>query len=260
MPKTIVAVKRVSSGASRLNKFTLKFPSKIKKAFTLAEVLVTLTIIGVVSAMTIPTLHQRNTEQATINKVKKFYSTLSQAYQKTIIEYGTPEEWPYTGNSKNDTLTIFNYLIKNNFKIMTDCGFDNAGGCIYDGNYSYLNGNSHWNYAKDTSRFFYKVLLNDGSAIFFTEFNNPNNEHISFYIDVNGPNLPNQFGKDLFSFAIRDGKILPSGSKNTAYEFDKNCKRTKEGIGCTIWVIHKGNMDYLHCDDLSWNGKQKCGK
>ena len=58
------------------------------KAFTLAEVLVTLTIIGVVSAMTIPTLHQRHTEQATIKKVQKFYSTMFQAYQRAVSEHG----------------------------------------------------------------------------------------------------------------------------------------------------------------------------
>lgn len=41
--------------------------------------------------------------------------------------------------------------------------------------------------------------------------------------------------------------------QNTSYE-------RITGGGCTAWVIFNENMDYLHCDDLSWNGKTKCSK
>ncbi|MBP7211391.1 type II secretion system protein, partial [bacterium] len=51
-----------------------------KKAFTLAEVLITLGIIGVVAALTIPTLMQRTQDREAISALKKFYSTLSSAY------------------------------------------------------------------------------------------------------------------------------------------------------------------------------------
>ena len=30
------------------------------------------------------------------------------------------------------------------------------------------------------------------------------------------------------------------------------------GAGCTAWVIYNENMDYLRCDDLSWDGKHEC--
>ena len=98
--------------------------SEIKKhnffnrAFTLAEVLVTLSIIGIVSAMTIPTLHQRQTEKVTVNKVKKFYSTLNQSFQKAIVENGESDNWLLTGNSREDALLIYDYVIKNKFKIL----------------------------------------------------------------------------------------------------------------------------------------------
>ena len=48
-------------------------PSKIKFAFTLAEVLITLGIIGVVAAMTIPTLMQKYYEKQTVAKLKETY-------------------------------------------------------------------------------------------------------------------------------------------------------------------------------------------
>ena len=44
----------------------------MKKAFTLAEVLITLGIIGVVAAMTMPSLIQNYKERETVSKVKKF--------------------------------------------------------------------------------------------------------------------------------------------------------------------------------------------
>lgn len=52
--------------------------------FTLAEVLITLVIIGVIAALTIPALINKTNEQDTVTSVKKAYTILSQAYQKTI--------------------------------------------------------------------------------------------------------------------------------------------------------------------------------
>ena len=127
------------------DKVNTKFTSKMINAFTLAETLITLSIIGVVAAITIPTLQQSYTEQATVNKVKKFYSTMSYAYQKAVGEYGDVDTWGITGNTKNDALIIYDYLVKDNFKIIKDCGFDNDGGCIYNGNYKFLNGKQQKN-------------------------------------------------------------------------------------------------------------------
>ena len=50
------------------------------RAFTLAEVLITLGIIGVVAAMTLPTVVNKYKEKETVTKLKKFYSIISQSY------------------------------------------------------------------------------------------------------------------------------------------------------------------------------------
>ena len=52
---------------------------KNKKAFTLAEVLITLTIIGVIAAITIPNLMQKYTKHQYVVGLKKAYSELSNA-------------------------------------------------------------------------------------------------------------------------------------------------------------------------------------
>ena len=59
-----------------------------KKAFTLAEVLITLGIIGVVAAMTLPSLIQRNNNKVVETRLKKFYSAINQAIMMAEVDYG----------------------------------------------------------------------------------------------------------------------------------------------------------------------------
>ena len=63
------------------------------KAFTLAEVLITLSIIGVVAALTIPTLIQRTGNEELVSRLQKAYSTLSQATEAIMTENGSPKNW-----------------------------------------------------------------------------------------------------------------------------------------------------------------------
>ena len=85
----------------RLNDF------KKKAAFTLAEVLITLGIIGVVAAMTIPTISHNIQEMVLNNQFKKFYSTFKQAFIGVQTMEGRPikcfywDENPYAGKCTN---------------------------------------------------------------------------------------------------------------------------------------------------------------
>lgn len=74
-----------------------------KKAFTLAEVLITLGIIGVVAALTMPSLIAHHRKVATASKLKKFYSTMEQAIRFGEAEYGDSNEWvkPDTQEDEN---------------------------------------------------------------------------------------------------------------------------------------------------------------
>ena len=84
------------------SRFTSHFSLNRKAAFTLAEVLITLGIIGVVSALTMPSLIQSYKEKVTVTKLEKAYSFLNQAYKRISDEYGEPQDWPgveYAGNA-----------------------------------------------------------------------------------------------------------------------------------------------------------------
>lgn len=103
-----------------------------KNAFTLAEVLVTLGIVGVIAAMTLPSLINKYQEKATVTKLKKFYNILSQCYLSSTQKYGTPDEWGIFGRdagSSNDdeenyeaqnSILIRDKLFEN-VKKLTDC-------------------------------------------------------------------------------------------------------------------------------------------
>ena len=66
---------------------------KRKAAFTLAEVFITLGVIGVVAALTIPTLIAKHQKQVFVNRVKQTYSIVSNAMISAVAEYGAPNTW-----------------------------------------------------------------------------------------------------------------------------------------------------------------------
>lgn len=65
----------------------------MKQAFTLAEVLITLGIIGVVAAMTLPALIQSYANTVVETRLAKFYSTINQAIARAEVDYGDRRYW-----------------------------------------------------------------------------------------------------------------------------------------------------------------------
>ena len=75
----------------------------MKRAFTLAEVLITLGIIGVVAAITIPTVVAKYQKEETVVKLKKTYSVVNHAILQSIVENDDYSNWekPNDANSNN---------------------------------------------------------------------------------------------------------------------------------------------------------------
>jgi len=234
-------------------------------AFTLAEVLITIGIIGIVAAMTIPNLITKYRKKATVTKLKKVYSTLSQAYKMAVNEEGTPDNWnpvgTDSGEGANNILSIFaKYL-----KFQSICGTEEN--CFPDVKYKNLTDAGYQNFNK--ADWIAKAVLLDGTLLYFqvnsadcSGYNGRNqyplnNNCGTVAADINGFDKPNHKGKDLFYFMINQSGIYPFGSKDDKIvPFETKCY--KNGFSCAAWVIYNENMDYLHCDDLSWDGKLKC--
>ncbi len=78
-----------------------------RPAFTLAEVLITLGIIGVVAALTIPTLMANHRKKVVETKLEKIYSVMNQAINLTNAEYGDVTNWIIDcGSSSSPTCSI----------------------------------------------------------------------------------------------------------------------------------------------------------
>ncbi len=242
---------------------------KQTKAFTLAEVLITLGIIGVVAALTLPTLIQNYQEKANVTKLKKAYSILSQAMASAVNENGPADIWDIYSFEKEtadgETGMYYRYTPVNiikQLKITKDCGFKSEG-CFHS-EYTKLNGNKERDFENDNNGY-YKLLLSDGMAIAFQGYEpdvcaKPKGNCGEIWVDINGHKRPNVVGKDLFIFNYTKDKIVMYGEKAVTENYLKRttCNLKSYGYACTAWVILKENLDYLHCDDLSWSGKFKC--
>lgn len=81
----------------------------MKKAFTLAEVLITLAVVGVVAAMTIPTLISNYKKHTIETKLKRFYSTMNQAIKLSEIDNGSILNWEWLEYDNIEDETLGNY-------------------------------------------------------------------------------------------------------------------------------------------------------
>ena len=219
-----------------------KLPKK-KLAFTLAEVLITLGIIGVVAAITIPTLSQKLYEKRTVTQLRAVQSILAQAIKAAEAEDGEVEGWGLKqDSSKEDAELIAEKLLKH-MKVAHDCGTepDTNGFCFPNITYTYLNGNKTPNYASQDN--YYKIILNNGASIFIQSYpdNTDNDEgYLNFNVDVNGPKPPNTVGKDLFDFNYSKGSVRPNGAPGSYG--DGKCDKKKSGWGCAYYVLQTGKL------------------
>jgi len=210
----------------RFNNIRFKCYSAIKQyAFTLAETLIVMGIIGVVAALTLPNLNSSTGDKEKVTKLKKVYQNLQDAYGRSVAIYGPMDEWTTNISATSedvkkagDRITEFMKLQKNN--ATNGIGLVTGGG----------------------SNYYYQFILADNTsvAIYYS--------HSSGYIiiDIDGENKgQNKYGVDRFQFTYdNNGNIYPFGYNYDDTQLQNNCFKTK-GAGCTAWIIQTDNMDYL---------------
>lgn len=239
----------------------------MKQGFTLAEVLITLGIIGVVAAMTIPTLIAKNKVRVTRTKVAHTYSILSQAYKLAYNEYDEPTNWelyPWSSTgSENFAKKLIPFM-----KVVTDCGTTTSSTkgstCWSDEKMKYVNGKNFngntWQVASYSG--FYKLVLIDGTALAFTSRSenctaaNGKSTYCGYILaDIDGPKKgKNKLGDDVFQFYITEKGIFPQGGPDLLE--DNNA--IGEGWGTTWWILNNKNMDYLKCPTKLTFKKIRC--
>ena len=171
--------------------------------FTLAEVLITLAIIGIVAALTIPNLVVKYQKRQTVVRLQKAYSEINQALKLAEVEHGFMNTWSWQGmgSSREEIQENFikNYLGKS-IKIAKYCDDSNLTECIKTP-IKYLN-----NTEKALPEYPEAILTASGYSIFvwfggITE-EGEFSEHVHFFIDIDGPNKgESQIGKDVFQIS-----------------------------------------------------------
>lgn len=81
--------------------------SNLRHAFTLAEVLITLGIIGIVAAMTIPTLISNYKKRITEVRLQQTWSIMNNAINMAKAEHGDIDGWNCTGNETDYCLNTY---------------------------------------------------------------------------------------------------------------------------------------------------------
>ena len=214
-----------------------------KKAFTLAEVLITLGIIGVVAAMTVPTLINNYQNKQFLVKFQKAYSVLNQAAKlypatvgcDTMACTGLLAKQTYADGNRNEVVQSYlnklNEFVNSTFKVAKSCGYFNDG-CIENPHRSSMNLSDEFKTELSAAKFNCESSSNtelDQACIIFQTMDGmlyklntysggvgPNYFYINNYkvtVDVNGDAGPNRLGYDVFSFVLtQDRGVLANGS------------------------------------------------
>lgn len=165
-----------------------------KFGFTLAEILITLSIIGVVAAITLPTL-MTDTMGAQIGpKLAKAVSAFEQA---------------------NEAL-----LHNNSVDSITDSGLFPDGGYTEElSNHLKITPNAYdgsWSLSKDGIGYqVFKEITTGGTPDIDSTLPAHKQRIGNLWIDINGASKPNTWGEDRFAFSLwNDGSLRPKGGTN----------------------------------------------
>lgn len=209
---------------------------KRKLAFTLAEVLITLGIIGIVAAITIPQLINNYKAKRLRTQFLKSYSTIQQAFKE--MEADDVSTNPTTYNTLEYYKTFMNYL-----QAPMDCGIgDNKYlPCVYMRDSSSKDYKPYKTYDGKTNASMIlfddgQIALQDGTLLLFENYAPRMRVFVS--VDLNGyNNKPNRWGYDLFTFQLVDNQLKAMGDTGTTYTdlstyCNVNSQDEYNGIAC----------------------------
>ncbi len=219
-----------------------------RTAFTLAEVLITLGIIGIVAAMTMPALINRTNKKELEVALKKTYSELNQASMMFYSNEGISIVEKYL-NENTSPIPLANAFMK---YFQGGHKYNNAqwqnvdeieGYTIY-----HLNGNAQNRIICNNSGYY---TDNIGRIFAFNDLPKNSNENGPVLcVDVNGEKLPNKYGYDIFLFLFTvDGHVIPMGQEhknnpttnsinvNGFIKGEDECKKSSTGFSCAVFAI-----------------------
>ena len=226
-------------GGAPANNALVRVLKKIK-AFTLAEVLITLGIIGIVAAMTMPIVISGYRKSVVVNSLRTNLSLFAQAVQLAEAKHGFTDDWPVCAEeySKECTEDFFNNYLKPELKVLKVCNSENQELCWTEpkslsGQTGYLGG---------TPDKMITAVLSNGASMYMWAGNQLYQDpHWQIWIDIDGPNKGRALiGGDVFGIILRyknailnDGTPTKKGVQLVGSEYqDENILRTNSRFAC----------------------------
>lgn len=212
--------------------------------FSLSELLIAMSIIGIIAALTVPNLVTSYQRQSMVTLLQKTYLELGQnltilhteQYNKTFYQ----SLLSLQGRTVANTAGKFFIGDTNNkpyYNILKDC--ETTAQPCFAASYSNINGTSTQAFTCNDG---YNVILKSGTAMCLIPADGGNPAKV--HVDVNGPDGPNIGGRDMFTFYIYDDysidekDITPDKIKNGTAEAERNtlfnnsCLASTIGEGC----------------------------
>ena len=211
-----------------LNRFSFYGSQFTQIAFTLAETLIVIGILGVVAALTLPNLNHATGDKERITKVNKIYASLTDAFDRALAVYGPYDEW-FSDTTVNATMPLRTGERLTEFmKTSKICKSGNDKSCFFTMQ------------IEDSA---YRFNLSDGTGIKIADCNTSEDTCL-IEVGIDGNKGKKWRGYDVFFFRIKKSSVepvdIPWGASSL---FNHN------HVGSSRWIIDYGNMDYLKADE-----------
>lgn len=229
------------------------------RAFTLAEVLITLGIIGIVAAMTLPTLIGNYQKKQTAIRLKEAYSLLNQAVEQSQLKNSEINTWNFgTGHGNTtESVAFIDTYIAPYLKVIHKC-YKNS--CVKATKHD-LTGKAYRFYLEDTTYYGRSIYIANGMQIWVYTDSDQEPKIAGIVVDINGDRRPNIVGRDIFFFELtnKSTQVLLQGTGLTRENMIDH-----RGEGCNITA---GNVAGRYCgaliqldgweirDDYPWKNK-----
>ena len=278
------AMTEFPGGGASKNHTPSRFFVKLKEkstysyfGFTLSEVLITLGIIGIVAAMTLPSLIANHRRQVMLTKVKQTYTILNNALERAKVENGTDvNNWyiPTKGSQGEKSMFFAETYMLPYLQVIKYCKDNQEKPYCYSP-YSTLSGD-YTEYMVAKTNLGTIFLLNNGVSVFLRvgeiATSEPGEEYdeavsrVLITFDIDGPKGYNRKGYDVFMIEL-GGAEGPAKGNNAdrnrflpyLYDASKPCDYYVSEINhaCNRNVTYGGSMclAYIVCNGWDFGDK-----
>lgn len=211
--------------------------------FTLAEVLITLVVIGVIAAMTVPAVINSVNKKDYVTGLQKSYSTLANAIRLSQAENGEIASWDFEKETESPGYVAEKYILPY-LNVVKVCGYAANQGCFSPDIALKNINNIPWS-VRDNNQGAFKFVLANGAVVGMEVFPDCIAEKkncLSFQVDVNGHKGPYQLGRDYFGMNLLPftNEFILYGSKSVS-EYDETTGKWAE--------ISKAEIDNMCLND-----------